>query len=84
MTQQEINDAIQHQQEIILDREAQLRQKDYVGTKIAMGVATIEDYADVIAQTEVWRDDINAAKDEITRLEAIEPEPEPKPQPVEQ
>ena len=83
MTQQEINDAIQHQQEIILDREAQLRQKDYVGTKIAMGVATIEDYADVIAQTEVWRDDINAAKDEITRLEAIKPEPEPKPQPVE-
>ena len=49
-----------------------------------MGVATIEDYADVIAQTEVWRDDINAAKDEIARLEAIEPEPEPKPQPVEQ
>ena len=84
MTQQEINDAIQHQQEIILDREAQLRQKDYIGTKIAMGVATIEDYADVIAQTEVWRDDINAAKDEIARLETIEPEPEPKPQPVEQ
>lgn len=84
MTQQEINDAIQHQQEIILDREAQLRQKDYVGTKIAMGVATREDYADVIAQTEVWRDDINAAKDEIARLEAIEPEPDPKPQPVEQ
>lgn len=80
MTQQEINDAIQHQQEIILDREAQLRQKDYVGTKIAMGVATREDYADVIAQTEVWRGDINAAQDEIKRLEELEPDPDPEPE----
>lgn len=74
MTQQEINDAIQRQEEIIMQREAQLRSKDYVGTKIAMGVATKKDYADVISQTQVWREDINAAQEEIARLKAIEPE----------
>ena len=74
MTQQEIQAAINAQQSIILDREAKLKKKDYIGTKIAMGVATIEDYADDIAQTEQWRADINAAQAEIARLEAVEPE----------
>lgn len=74
MTQQEIQAAINAQQSIILDREAQLKTKDYIGTKIAMGVATCEDYADDIAQTEQWRTDINMAQAEIARLEAIEPE----------
>lgn len=74
MTQQEIQTAINAQQSIILDREAQLKTKDYIGTKIAMGVATREDYADEIAQTEQWRADINAAQAEIARLEAVGPE----------
>lgn len=74
MTRQEINDAIKHQEEIILEREAELRSKDYVGTKIAMGVAKKSDYADVIEQTEQWRADINAAQEEIDRLNALEPE----------
>lgn len=74
MTQQEIQAAISEQQSIILDREAQLKTKDYIGTKIAMGVATREDYANDIAQTERWRADINAAQAEIARLEAVEPE----------
>lgn len=74
MKQSEILDAIRRQQEIILERESQLRSKDYVGTKIAMGVAKKSDYADVIAQTEQWRSDINEAQAEIARLEALEPE----------
>lgn len=78
MKQSEILDAIQHQQEIILNRESKLRQKDYVGTKIAMGVAKVADYKDVIMQTETWRADINAAQDEIARLEKLIPE-EPEP-----
>ena len=32
---------------------------DYIGTKIAMGVATREEYAEKIAYTEKLRDDIN-------------------------
>lgn len=74
MTQQEIQAAINAQQSIILDREAKLKTKDYIGTKIAMGVATREDYADDIAQTKQWRADINAAQAEIAQLEAVEPE----------
>ena len=74
MTQQDIQAAINVQQSIILDREAKLKTKDYIGTKIAMGVATREDYADDIAQTVQWRADINAAQTEIARLEDVEPE----------
>lgn len=83
MTQQEIQAAISEQQSIILDREAQLKTKDYIGTKIAMGVATREDYADDIAQTEQWRADINAAQAEIARLKAVDPEePTDEPEPT--
>ena len=74
MTLQDIQAAINAQQSIILDREAKLKTKDYIGTKIAMGVATREDYADDIAQTVQWRADINAAQAEIARLENVEPE----------
>lgn len=76
MTQTEIFSLIQAQQDIIRDREAKLKSKDYIGVKIAMGVATRESYAEDIARTEQWRNDINAAQEEIARLEAIEPEEE--------
>ena len=72
----EIEALINEQQTIILDREARLQSKDYIGTKIAMGVATVSDYQDVIAQTQVWRSDINAAQAEIERLRSITPEDE--------
>ncbi len=72
MTQQEIMDAIQRQREIILDREARLRSRDYIGVKIAMGVATKKDYSDKIAETELWREDINRAQEELTRLQTVE------------
>ena len=74
MTQTEKQEMLQRQQEIIINREAQLRQKDYIGTKIAMGVATVEDYREEIAQTEQWRREINEAEKEIERLEAMETE----------
>ena len=74
MTQQEIMDAIQRQKEIILDREARLRSRDYIGVKIAMGVATKKDYSDKIAETELWREDINRAQEEEARLQTIKPD----------
>ena len=76
MKQEEINEAINAQESIILDREARLTATDYIAAKIAEGKATKTEYADKIAQRQQWRDDINAAQEEIARLEAIEPEPE--------
>lgn len=67
-------DAIQRQKEIILDREALLRSRDYIGVKIAMGVATKEDYSGKIAETEQWRADINSAQEELVRLQTVEPD----------
>ena len=83
MKKYEIDALINEQQSILQDRQAKLTSYDYIGTKISMGVATREEYAEKIAETIQWRDDINAAKEEIARLETIEPEPESKPQPVE-
>jgi len=76
MKQEEIIEAINAQQSIILDREARLTATDYIAAKIAEGKATKKDYADKIEQRQTWRDDINAANTEIERLEAMEPEPE--------
>ena len=83
MTQAEINEAINAQQSIILDREARLTTTDYIAAKIAEGKATQEEYADKIAHRQTWRDDINAANAEIERLKALEPEPEDEPIPEE-
>lgn len=79
MKQAEIIEAINAQQSIILDREGKLTSTDYIAAKIAEGKATKTEYADKIAQRQSWRDDINAAQDEIERLKAIEPEPDPEP-----
>ena len=76
MKKYEIDALINEQQTIILDREGKLTSTDYIAAKIAEGKATKEEYAEKIAQRQQWRDDINAAKDEIERLEALEPDPE--------
>ena len=76
MKQAEIIEAINAQQSIILDREAQLTATDYIAAKIAEGKATKTEYSEKIAERQQWRDDINAAKAEIERLEAIVPEPD--------
>ena len=83
MTQAEINEAINAQQSIVLDREARLTATDYIAAKIAEGKATKDEYADKIVERQQWRDDINAANAEIERLKALEPEPEDEPIPEE-
>lgn len=76
MKKYEIDALINEQQTIILDREGKLTSTDYIAAKIAEGKATKTEYADKIADRQGWRDDINAAKAEIERLEAIVPEPD--------
>ena len=83
MKQSEINEAINAQQSIVLDREARLTATDYIAAKIAEGKATKTEYADKITQRQQWRDDINAAQAEIDRLKALEPDPEDEPIPEE-
>ena len=83
MTQAEINEAINAQQTIVLDREARLTSTDYIAAKIAEGKATKTEYADKIAERQQWRDDINDANAEIERLKAIEPEPD-NPEPIDE
>jgi len=80
MKKYEIDALVNEQQTIILDRDGKLTSTDYIAAKIAEGKATKEEYAEKIAQRQQWRDDINAAKAEIERLEAIEPDPEEKPE----
>ena len=81
MKQDEIHQLVNEQNTIILDREAKLTSTDYIAAKIAEGKATKSEYAAKIAERQQWRDDINAAQEEIARLEAIEPDPE---EPVEE
>lgn len=76
MKEFEIETLINEQQTIILDREGKLTSTDYIAAKIAEGKATKSEYAGQIAERQQWRDDINAAREEIARLEAIEPEPD--------
>lgn len=67
---------INEQQTIILDRQSKLSDSDYIAAKIAEGKATKTEYKAKIDERQQWREDINAAQEEITRLEAIEVEPE--------
>lgn len=83
MTKEQIHQLINEQNTIILYREACLTSTDYIAAKIAEGKATKTEYADKIAQRQSWRDDINAAQDEIKRLEELEPDPDPEPEPGE-
>ena len=76
MTKEQIHQLINEQNTIILDREAHLTSTDYIAAKIAEGKATKAEYADKIAERQTWRDDINAAQDEIARLESLEPDPD--------
>ena len=74
MTKEQIHQLINEQNTIILDREARLSSTDYIAAKIAEGKATKTEYKEKIAERQQWRDDINAAQEEIERLEAIEPD----------
>ena len=48
----------------IAELKANLSATDYVVIKIAEGVATKEEYADVIAQRQAWREEINQLEGE--------------------
>lgn len=74
MTKEQIHQLINEQNTIILDREARLSSTDYIAAKIAEGKATKTEYKEKIAERQQWRDDINAAQEEIARMEAIEPD----------
>ena len=74
MTRQEIEDRKNVLASVILDREAKLKEHDYVSAKIADGRATIDEYADVIAQKTAWAKEINDAYAEIADLEGVIPE----------
>ena len=71
MTRQEIEDSKNALASAILDREAKLKEYDYVSAKIADGRATPEEYSDIIAQKTIWAEDINNAEAEIEHLNSI-------------
>ena len=74
MTRKEIEDRKNFLASVVLDREAKLKEHDYVSAKIADGRATAEEYADVIAKKTTWAEEINNAEAEIEHLNGIAPE----------
>lgn len=76
MTRQEIEDRKNFLASVVLDREAKLKEHDYVSAKIADGRATAEEYADIIASKNRWAEEVNEAMAEIARLDSITPEDE--------
>lgn len=69
MKREEIEDRKNVLFSLILDREAKLRETDYVAAKIAEGAATPEEYAEVLAERRKARKEINEAQAEIAGLE---------------
>ena len=68
MKRQEIEDRRNVLSSLILEREAKLRETDYVAAKIAEGAATPEEYAEVLAERRKARKEINDAQAEIAGL----------------
>lgn len=68
MTRQEIEGRRNVLSSLILEREAKLRETDYVAAKIAEGAATPEEYAEVLAERRKARKEINDAQAEIAGL----------------
>lgn len=76
MTRQEIEDRKNVLFSLVRDREAKLRETDYVAAKIAEGAATPEEYAEVLAERRKARKEINEAQAEIAKLELVKVEEE--------
>ena len=74
MTRQEIEDRKNVLFSLILDREAKLKETDYVAAKIAEGAATPEEYAEVLAERRKARKEINNAQAELEKLDKEKPE----------
>lgn len=71
MKRQEIEGRRNVLSSLILEREAKLRETDYVAAKIAEGAATPEEYAEVLAERRKARKEINDAQAEIAGLENV-------------
>lgn len=74
MTRQEIEDRKNVLFSLILDREAKLKETDYVAAKIAEGAATPEEYAEVLADRRKARKEINDTQEELEKLDKEKPE----------
>ncbi len=74
MTRQEIEGRKNVLFSLILDREAKLRETDYIAAKIAEGAATPEEYAEVLAERRKARKEINEAQEKLEKLDKEEPE----------
>ena len=72
MTRQGIEERKNALASLILDREAKLKEHDYVSAKIADGRASAEEYADVITQKTKWAEEVAAAREEMRRLSVAE------------
>lgn len=72
MTRQEIEERKNALASLILNREAKLKEHDYVSAKIADGRASAEEYADVITQKTKWAEEVAAAREEMRRLSVAE------------
>lgn len=71
MKRKEIEDRKNVLFSLVRDREAKLRETDYVAAKIAEGAATPEEYAEVLAERRKARKEINDAQAEIAELENV-------------
>lgn len=76
MTRQEIEDRKNVLFSLVRDREAKLRETDYVAAKIAEGAATPQEYAEVLVKRQQARADINNAQTELDELNKTIPETE--------
>ena len=59
-------------EERIAELKSKLADTDYIACKIAEGVATKEEYAEVIVQRQLWRKEINALGDSVCEITAEE------------
>lgn len=76
MRREEIEDKRNVLASLILEKEARLRETDYVAAKIVEGAATSEEYAEVLAERQKARKAINEAQAEIAKLELVKVEEE--------
>jgi hypothetical protein len=62
-----------NEQNLIINvRMAKLAATNNIASEIAEGKATKTEYRDKIEERQQWREEINAAQEEIVRIEAIE------------
>lgn len=74
MTRQEIEDRKNFLASVILDREAKLKEHDYVSAKIADGRASKEEYADIINRKNQWAEEVNQARADLSNLDKLVPD----------